>query len=107
MKDTKLKFLKKMLLEEKSKCDDTLSRLKRSSMRASNISDKASYDLLVYQSNFHRKRIEDKLTEINYAIKKLDNNTYGVCEESGEIISLKRLLAIPWAKTDVVKKSVA
>ena len=37
------------------------------------------------------------LSKINKAIKKINNNTYGYCEETGEPIGLKRLIARPIA----------
>ena len=37
------------------------------------------------------------LSKINKSIKKIDNNTYGYCEETGEPIGLKRLIARPIA----------
>ena len=37
------------------------------------------------------------LSKIDRAIKKIDNNTYGYCEETGEPIGLKRLIARPIA----------
>ena len=37
------------------------------------------------------------LSKIDQAIKKIDNNTYGYCEETGEPIGIKRLLARPIA----------
>jgi len=41
------------------------------------------------------------LTKINNAIKKIDNNTYGYCEETGEQIGLKRLIARPIATLSI------
>ena len=41
------------------------------------------------------------LSKINKAIKKIDNNTYGYCEETGEPIGLKRLIARPIAKLSI------
>ena len=41
------------------------------------------------------------LTKINNAIKKIDNNTYGYCEETGERIGLKRLIARPIATLSI------
>ena len=38
------------------------------------------------------------LTKINKAIKRIDNNTYGYCEETGDPIGVKRLMARPIAK---------
>ena len=41
------------------------------------------------------------LSKIDRAIKKIDNNTYGYCEETGEPIGLKRLLARPIATLSI------
>ena len=41
------------------------------------------------------------LTKINVALKKIDNNTYGYCEETGEPIGLKRLIARPIATLSI------
>ena len=37
------------------------------------------------------------ISKINKAIKKIEDNTYGYCEETGEPIGLKRLIARPIA----------
>ena len=41
------------------------------------------------------------LSKINKAIKKIENNTYGFCEETGEPIGLKRLIARPVATLSI------
>ena len=41
------------------------------------------------------------LSKINKAIKKINNNTYGYCEETGEPIGLKRLIARPIATLSI------
>jgi len=41
------------------------------------------------------------LSKIDKAIKKIDNNTYGYCEETGEPIGLKRLIARPIAALSI------
>ena len=41
------------------------------------------------------------VSKINNAIKKIDNNTYGYCEETGEPIGLKRLIARPIATLSI------
>ena len=41
------------------------------------------------------------LTKIEKAIKKIENNTYGYCEETGEPIGLKRLIARPIATLSI------
>ena len=41
------------------------------------------------------------LSKINKAIKKIDNDTYGYCEETGESIGIKRLIARPIATLSI------
>ena len=41
------------------------------------------------------------LSKINKAIKRIDNNAYGFCEETGEPIGLKRLIARPIATLSI------
>ena len=41
------------------------------------------------------------LSKIEKAIKKIDDNTYGYCEETGEAIGLKRLIARPIATLSI------
>ena len=41
------------------------------------------------------------LSKIDGAIKKINNNTYGYCEETGEPIGLKRLIARPIATLSI------
>lgn len=42
------------------------------------------------------------LDEIEQALRRLDQGTYGRCSECGQPIPEKRLEAIPWAARDVV-----
>ena len=41
------------------------------------------------------------LSKIDKAIKKIDDNTYGYCEETGEPIGVKRLIARPIATLSI------
>jgi len=41
------------------------------------------------------------LTKIEKAIKRIDNNTYGYCEDTGEPIGIKRLIARPIATLSI------
>ena len=41
------------------------------------------------------------LSKINKAIKRIDSDTYGYCEETGEPIGLKRLMARPVATLSI------
>jgi DnaK suppressor protein len=41
---------------------------------------------------------QQTLTEVNAALRRIDDGTYGVCEVCGKPIPRERLLAIPWAR---------
>lgn len=42
-----------------------------------------------------------KLRDIDLALLKIDKGEYGICEETDEPISLRRLEKIPWAKLSI------
>jgi RNA polymerase-binding transcription factor DksA len=44
---------------------------------------------------------EHRLHEVNHALRKIDEGTYGVSEQSGKPIPLERLRAIPWARLTI------
>ncbi len=46
----------------------------------------------------------DMIEEIDHALTKFDEGTYGICEVSGEPIPQERLEAIPWAREKVEYK---
>ena len=43
-------------------------------------------------------RERDQLAEIDDAIRRIEDGTYGICEDTGEAIGLARLRAKPWAR---------
>ncbi len=45
-----------------------------------------------------RGKILEELGEIDRALERIKENTYGVCEETGNLIEEKRLEAIPWTR---------
>lgn len=58
--------------------------------------------LLSQQLSFNlRDKDIKKLKEINAALYRIEEGTYGFCEESGEPIELKRLEKQPWARLSI------
>ena len=54
--------------------------------------------------------ISNSLEEVERALAKLDEGTYGVCDDCGDAIAPERLEAIPWAAVcvrDASKRSSA
>ena len=71
--------------------------------------DISSADIVDQASSQTEKTIEMRtlnrqiklLSKIDKAIKKIDRNSYGYCEETGEPIGLKRLIARPIATLSI------
>ncbi len=49
------------------------------------------------QDLLYWEELEQRLDEINRALKRLDEGTYGICEMCGQPIKPARLEALPWA----------
>jgi DnaK suppressor protein len=47
------------------------------------------------------ERIRYQLVEIENALARIENGTYGICEETEELIEEDRLLAIPWTRLSI------
>jgi RNA polymerase-binding transcription factor DksA len=48
---------------------------------------------------------QQTVSEIDHALAKIENGTYGICEVSGQPIPKERLKAIPWARERVEYKA--
>ncbi len=49
-------------------------------------------------------RLQTKSRELQAALKRIENKTYGICERTGELIREERLIARPIAQFDILKK---
>ena len=96
------KYFKKKLMEWKNEIIESNTKglyLKEVDREIS------SADIIDQASSHTEKTVEMRtlnrqmklLSKINKGIKKIDDNTYGYCEETGEPIGLKRLIARPIA----------
>jgi RNA polymerase-binding transcription factor DksA len=65
-------------------------------------------DSLAVERDFDLARAaknQQVVEEIDAALKRIDDGTYGVCEYSGKNIPKERLIAIPWARERVEYKT--
>ena len=97
-----LEYFKQKLMEWKKD-------LKRSNseaiFNASMDDNSSSADIVDQASSYTEKNVEMRainrqiklISKIDGALKKIQNGTYGFCEETGEPIGLKRLMARPVA----------
>jgi len=42
-----------------------------------------------------------RVNEIDEALKRIDEGSYGVCEDTGDLIPIPRLEAVPWTRLSV------
>ena len=108
-KETEKYMCAKLLAFFKKKLLDWKTDLKRSSNEAlfnSSLDDNStSADIVDQASSYTEKNVEMRainrqiklITKIDSALKKIQDGTYGFCEDTGEPIGLKRLMARPVA----------
>lgn len=68
------------------------------------INDMQDMASLVSDNNHHKavlKQQKHELDEVNHALAKIKNGTYGKCEKSGEMISIERLRAVPHTRYSI------
>ncbi|WP_347355727.1 TraR/DksA C4-type zinc finger protein [Bdellovibrio sp.] len=46
-------------------------------------------------------RMRNQLVEIEMALARIEQGTFGICEETEELIETERLLAIPWTRLSI------
>ena len=99
-------YFKKRLVEWKNEIIESNSK---SLYLANTDHEISSSDIIDQASSQTEKTVEMRtlnrqiklLSKIDKAIKKIDNDTYGYCEETGDPIGLKRLIARPIATLSI------
>jgi DnaK suppressor protein len=106
MCDKHRKFFKKKLLDWKNEIIESNSK----GLYLNEVDHEiSSPDIIDQASSQTEKTVEMRtlnrqmklLSKIEKAIKKVDNNTYGYCEDTGDPIGLKRLIARPIATLSI------
>ena len=101
MNDRQREYFRRKLLGWKSdilrEAQDTLVALQSENENHPDLADRASSETDRAIELRARDRQRKLISKIESAIARIDENTYGYCEETGEPISLKRLEARPIA----------
>lgn len=102
--------LNKMLLDERAKIIQHLLRLEEDSDTAvselkGDDTDLASVEVSQVALSKLGDRERKYLKKIDYALNKFDDDSYGICELTGEEIPIARLLARPVARYTVEAQS--
>lgn len=102
MDQVKLDKFKELLLEKRK---EIIEDLMISNDNFSNMDHVKVGDLVDQATNFYEKELliglstteKESLKEIDLALKKIEDKTYGQCDSCGAVIDEKRLEAIPYA----------
>jgi len=94
----KLMTWKKDILRE---CRETIQNLQSAPTPNADLADRATTEAERQLELRTRDRQRKLIAKIDGALRNLDDGSYGFCEETGEPISLKRLVARPIAMLSV------
>ncbi|HWX49860.1 MAG TPA: RNA polymerase-binding protein DksA [Roseomonas sp.] len=80
---------------------DTLASLSEGGIAEADLTDRASVETDRALELRTRDRARKLISKIDQALERLENGTYGYCEETGEPIGLRRLEARPIATLSI------
>jgi RNA polymerase-binding transcription factor len=80
---------------------ETLQHLQEVSLHESDIADRASLETDRSLELRTRDRERKLISKIDAALRRIEDNSYGYCEETGEPIALRRLEARPIATLSI------
>ena len=106
-----LEHYRDLLLDKRRELVGDMSQMEREALRSSGGSNLSTLPLHMadmgtdnYEQEFTLGLVEkdrNLLREINAALAKIQNGTYGICEGTGKPISKVRLEAQPWARFSI------
>ena len=114
--DKDLAFFKKIILEKMRSAENDLKLLKDSYSNASSNGTDDTYssfksfeegsETLSKESNtLLAARQEKFIRDLRHALIRIENKTYGICRESGNLIDKNRLALVPHATLSIEEKN--
>lgn len=105
MSPIQIEFFRQKLLRWRAdllkEADGTLASLSEGGIHESDITDRASVETDRALELRTRDRARKLISKIDQALLRIENGTYGYCEETGEPIGLRRLQARPIATLSI------
>ncbi len=105
MNPQQLEYFRRKLLAWRSEllkeADETLASLQNGGMQEPDITDRAAAETDRALELRTRDRARKLISKIDQALERIENGTYGYCEETGEPITLRRLEARPIATLSI------
>ena len=114
--DTELEKFKKIILKKIDSAEEDLRLLKDSYSNASSNGTDDTYstfksfeegsETLSKESNTMLAARQEKfIRDLRNALIRIENKTYGICRETGKLISKKRLVLVPHATLSIEAKN--
>jgi len=114
--DTELERFKKIILKKINSAEEDLRLLKDSYSNASSNGTDDTYstfksfeegsETLSKESNTMLAARQEKfIRDLRNALIRIENKTYGICRETGKLISKKRLVLVPHATLSIEAKN--
>ena len=101
MNDMQLEFFRRKLINWKkellAQSNDTLDDLRQGGLNQPDEIDRASLETDKSLDLRTKDRARKLILKIDEALERIDDGTYGYCEETGEEIGIERLMARPIA----------
>lgn len=105
MNDLQVEYFRQKLLAWKksllNQSQDTLEDLRQGGLNQPDDIDRASMETDKALDLRTKDRARKLISKINDALKRIEDGTYGYCEETGELIGLERLEARPVATLSI------
>jgi DnaK suppressor protein len=105
MNPQQLEFFRQKLLRWRQEllreAGDTLASLSTGGIAEADLTDRASVETDRALELRTRDRARKLISKIDQALERIENGTYGYCEETGEPIGLRRLEARPIATLSI------
>ncbi len=111
MTEKEIKEFEEILNNRKQEIEKTISdkQVEISSLKDTDASDEADFATISTDSEIGHTintRLQNELKEIDYALFKIANHTYGICEMCEEPIGVARLKVKPQAKYCIVCREI-
>ncbi|MEZ6197595.1 MAG: TraR/DksA C4-type zinc finger protein [Planctomycetota bacterium] len=109
MRTTELNKYKKLLLAQRDELSGAVNSMASEALKPNgggrDVEDSADFGSDQFEQEFTLGLMENEqkvIREIDHALSKIEDGSFGVCEGSGEKIPKARLDAIPWCRYTVV-----
>ncbi|GAB3437493.1 RNA polymerase-binding protein DksA [Insolitispirillum peregrinum] len=105
MNEVQREYFRQKLLQWRSELlresEETLEHLQEGGLQEPDLADRASAEMDRSLELRTRDRARKLISKIDAALERVENRTYGYCEETGEPIALRRLEARPIATLSI------